>query len=93
MIQDNKDIYERYVRYFEEKFGAVELGEPVRNDEFIVKKLSFDDFVVAWSEYKRTEEFLRETMSLGNTLSDAVEYQYRELCAQVLEKPKDFKLL
>lgn len=93
MIQDSKDIYDHYIEYFEEKFGTIEEGAPVRSEGFIVKKLSFEEFVVAWTEYKRTEEFLRETMSRGNTLSDAVDYQYRELCAQVLEKPKDFKIL
>jgi len=93
MIQDNKDIYHRYLKVFEEKFGDVTFGEPVRNDGYIVHKMTFEEFDVAWSEYKRTEEFLRETMSRGNTLSDLVENQYRELAAQLLEKPKDFKIL
>jgi hypothetical protein len=93
MIQDNKDIYHRYLKLFEEKFGDVVFGEPVRNDGYIVSKMTFEEFDVAFSEYKRTEEFLRETMSRGNTLSDIVENQYRELAAQLLEKPKDFKIL
>lgn len=93
MIQENKDIYSRYLLVFEEKFGEMNIGEPIKNEGYIVQKLAFEDFVVAWSECKRTEKFLRESMSRGNTLSDVVEYQYRELCAQILEKPKDFKLL
>ena len=93
MIQENRDIYERYLSIFVEKFGNAAFGESVRNEGRIVTKMTFEEFVVAWSEFKKTEEFLRETMSRGNTLSDAVEAQYRELAAQVLEKPKDFKIL
>ena len=93
MIQDNRDIYHRYLRLFEEKFGNVVFGEPVKNDGYIVSKMTFEEYEIAWSEYKRTEDYLRETMSRGNTLSDIVEHQYRELAAQLLENPKDFKIL
>ncbi|MBN2716732.1 MAG: hypothetical protein JXX14_12840 [Deltaproteobacteria bacterium] len=93
MIQDNKDIYNRYLILFKEKFGDVEFGAPVRSDGYIVQKMTVEEFDAAFTELRRTEQFLRETMSRGNTLSDAVERQYRELAAQVLEKPKDFKIL
>lgn len=92
-MQDNKDIYDRYLNTFKEKFGEAAFGELVRNEGYLVKKMTSEEFDVAWSELKRTEEFLRETMSRGNTLSDDVERQYRELAAEVLEKPKDFKIL
>ncbi|MBN2528012.1 MAG: hypothetical protein JXR76_16600 [Deltaproteobacteria bacterium] len=93
MLLENKDIYNRYINIFNEKFGNAAFGESVMNEGCIVKKMTFEEFVVAFTELKKTEEFLRETMSRGNTLSDAVEAQYRELAAQVLEKPKDFKIL
>ena len=92
-MQADKDIYSRYIATFEEKFGDADFDAPVRSDGYLVKKMTFEEFDLAWSEFKRTEAFLRETMSHGNTLSDAVERQYLELAAQVLEKPKDFKIL
>ena len=44
MTDDNIDIYNRYLRVFEDKFGVVDLGQPVRNEGYLVKKLTFDDF-------------------------------------------------
>ena len=93
MSLQHRDIYERYLRLFDEKFGDLALGESVRNEGCLVRKLSYEEFSASWAEYKQLEDFLRESISAGHTLSDAVEYQYRELCAAVLQKPKDFKML
>jgi len=91
MNREYIDIYDNYLRLFEEKFGDMESGLPVRNDGYIVSKLSYDEFVPKWTECKQLESFLRETMSNGYTLNDAVEHEYKKLCASVLEKAKDFK--
>ncbi len=93
MTSENRDVYERYLRIFSERFGDLDFGQPVRNDGYLVKKLTGEEFSTLWTRYRQLENYLRDTMSAGHTLSDAVEYQYRELCAAVLEKPKDFKLL
>jgi hypothetical protein len=91
MSREYLDIYDNYLRTFEDKFGKMDVGQPVRNEGRLVKKLTYDDFCTKWVEYKKLEEYLRDIMSSGHTLIDAVEVEYRELCAAVMEKPKDFK--
>ncbi|MBN2803189.1 MAG: hypothetical protein JXR91_08845 [Deltaproteobacteria bacterium] len=91
MTREYIDIYDNYLKTFEEKFGNTDVGQPVRNDGYLVKKLAYDDFIKKWTECKNLETFLRETMSNGYTLNDTVEYEYKELCASVMENAKDFK--
>ena len=91
MTREYLDIYDNYLKVFEQKFGEMDVNQPVRNGGFLVKKLSYDDFIPKWRECKKWETFLRETMSNGYTLNDAVECEYEELCASVMENAKDFK--
>ena len=87
------DIYRRYLMRFTEIFGDLEYDDPVQHRGRLIQKLRYDDFVAKWTEFKRTEEYLRDVMSRGATLNDEINRTYRELAAYVLETPKDFVLL
>ena len=88
--EDYVDIYKRYLERFEEMFGERAFDDPAQHGGRLIKKLRYDEFVIKYSEFKKIEEYLREVMSKGATLNDEVNHTYRELCAYVLEKPKDF---
>jgi hypothetical protein len=87
------DIYKRYLNKFETNFGEVDFDDTVQHRGRLVRKLRYDDFVDAWTEYRKIEDYLREVMTKGATLNDEVNRKYAELASAVLENPKDFMLL
>jgi hypothetical protein len=87
------DVYRRYLSKFTEMFGDLGYDDVVQYRGNLVQKLRYDEFVAKWTEFKRTEEYLRDVMSQGATLNDEINRTYRELSAYVLETPKDFVLL
>ena len=87
------DIYRRYLTSFQEIFGDLGYDDPVQYKGMLIQKLRYDEFVTKWTEYKNTEEYLRDVMSKGATLNDEINRTYRELSAYVLETPKDFVML
>lgn len=87
------DVYRRYLERFEDKFGELDFSEVVQHRGKLVQKLRYDEFVSKWTEYKQTEEYLREVMSKGATLNDEIYHAYEELSAHILESPKDFMML
>lgn len=87
------DVYRGYLERFEEKFGDLDFNETVQHRGRLIRKLRYDEFVAKWTQYKQTEEFLREVMSKGATLNDEIYRSYEELSAHVLESPKDFMVL
>jgi len=87
------DIYKRYLARFTELFGDLDYDDVVQYRGSLVQKLRYDDFVAKYSEFKRTEEYLRDVMSQGATLNDEINRTYRELSSYVLETPKDFVIM
>jgi len=84
------DVYRRYLKRFEEMFGEVAFDATVQHQGRLITKLRYDEFVAKYVEYKNLEDFLRDVMTRGATLSDDVNRMYRDLSAHVLETPKDF---
>ena len=93
MEQEYLDVYTRYLKKFTELFGEVDFEQTVQNRGRLVIKLKYDEFVKKWEEFKQVEDYLKDVMTKGYTLNDEVNRQYGELCAAVLENPKDFMLL
>jgi len=87
------DLYKRYLKRFDTFFGEVEFDDTVQHQGRLIRKLRYDDFVAAWTEYRTIEDYLREVMTRGATLNDEVNRKYSELAGAVLENPKDFMLL
>ncbi len=90
---DYLDVYKRYLKRFESVFGEMEFDDTVQHRGKLIRKMRYDDFVAAWTEYRKIEEYLREVMTRGATLNDEVNRKYAELAGAVLENPKDFMIL
>ena len=87
------DVYSQYLKKFEEMFGEVDFNEIVKYQDKLISKLKYDEFVEKWKEVKTIEDYLKDVMSKGATLNDDVNRSYIELCAVVLQNPKDFMLV
>lgn len=90
---DLLDVYKRYLKRFDAAFGEIEFDDTVQHQGRLIHKLRYDGFVVAWTEYRKLEDYLREVMTKGATLNDEVNRKYTALAGAVLENPKDFMLL
>lgn len=91
--QEHFDVYKRYLKKFEERFGNIDFNETVKNQGKLIRKLKYDDFVEKWNSFKQLENYLKDVMSSGATLNDEVNRNYASLSAEVLEHSKDFMLL
>lgn len=87
------DVYNHYLRKSEKLFGVLNVGQVARHRGKLIQKLSCEDFVEKWKEFKNLESYLRNVMSSGATLNDDIYRRYLELSALVLETPKDFMTL
>ena len=93
MVEIDHDIYKHYLARFEDLFGVVNVGDVAQHQGRLIQKLAQDDFAKKWKEYKQLDDYLCEVMSTGATLNDDIYRNYLELCALVLESPKDFMTL
>ena len=93
MDETSYDIYNHYLSKFEDLFGTLKEGEVAQHQGRLIQKLGYEEFDKKWKEYKQLDEYLCEVMSSGATLNDDIYRNYLELCAQVLESPKDFMTL
>ena len=87
------DVYSRYLRKSEKLFGGLDVGQVAQHRGKLIQKLSYDEFVEKWNEFKNLESYLCNVMSAGATLNDDIYKRYLELSALVLENPKDFMTL
>lgn len=88
--QSYTDLYRRYLTKFEKLFGDLDFGEVGQHLGQLIKKLTYDEFIEKWEEYRQLDTYLCEVMSKGATLNDDIYRNYLELSAHVLEKPKDY---
>jgi hypothetical protein len=84
------DIYRHYLAKFEELFGTLDFGDVAQHRGQLIQKLSYNDFVAKWQEFKQLDDYLCEVMSKGATLNDDIHRNYLALSAHVLETPKDY---
>ena len=84
------DVYRHYLTKFESLFGTLDFGQAVQYRGQLIQKLSYNDFIEKWKEFKQLDDYLCEVMSKGATLNDDIYRNYLELSARVLERPKDY---
>ena len=85
--------YRQYIQRFDEKFGEKDFGEIARYQEYIIRKLKFDEYVEKYKEFVDLEALLERTQREGATTNDEVFRMYTELAANLLELPKDYTRL
>ncbi len=82
--------YRQYIKRFDDKFPNREFGDIARYQEYLIKKIKYDEYVEKYKDFIELEGLLERTQREGSTTNDEVFRMYLELAANLLELPKDY---
>jgi hypothetical protein len=75
--------YKEYLERFEEAAGPAEFGAFVKYSGSLVKKLRFDEFEEAYTDYYDIARTYLDSLDRGDTINDVVVKLLRERASQL----------
>jgi hypothetical protein len=64
--------FKKYVERFEEMVGSKEFGEYGTWNQYVVKKLNFDEFIAKYEEFVNFKKLYADILERGDTVNDAI---------------------
>jgi hypothetical protein len=87
MEDDQVAEFREYLGRFEQVAGEHEFGEFVKHGSRLVKKLTYDEFVVRFGEFLRLKDTYEGIFQRGDTINDAIVRVLRERAAELILEP------
>lgn len=82
--------YLKYLERFDKEFGQKNENEFVKKGNYLIKKLSFDDFIEKYYKLAQLEKTITNIVNNGGTLLDEMNQAYSEIATHLLLKHKNF---
>ncbi|MBN2722769.1 MAG: hypothetical protein JXR95_01725 [Deltaproteobacteria bacterium] len=82
------DEFKGYLSRFDSEVGKREFGEYGTWNQFVVKKMNFDEFSTKFDEYRNLEKLYADILERGDTVNDAIFRTLQESGAHLIIEVK-----
>ncbi len=76
--------FKEYIARFDQLIGKKEFGDYGTWNQFVIKKLTFDEFIAKYEEYVNLEQLYAGILDRGETVNDAIFRALQEAGANIL---------
>ena len=84
MIEDLVALYDEYLGRFAAEVGDSKIGAFAKFNGLLIKKLSAEEFALAYGEYAKTTKRYASMVERGDTINDVVLKRLREQAANLV---------